>query len=118
MKTYKPLFTQFLNADPARLHFAAHSHHPWPEASFEGQKQYWIDSATLADRKWGKVFGEVIPAVQQHIAKRLNLPKADSIAFAPNTHEFVSRLLSCLPENPRILTTDGKDSSFNGRLEG
>ena len=50
--SFKPLFTKSLGADPGRLHFAAHSHHLWPDASFEGQVQCWEDAAALADYNW------------------------------------------------------------------
>ena len=44
----KPHFSRFLQSDPDRLHFAAHSHHPWPDVSFEAQKRCWLDAARLA----------------------------------------------------------------------
>jgi kynureninase len=50
----------------------------------------------------------------------LGLPDSASIAFAPNTHDFVRRLLSVIPERPRILSTDGEFHSFSrqaARLE-
>ena len=43
--SFKPLFTRSLGADPERLHFAAHSHHLWPDASFEGHCRAWDDAA-------------------------------------------------------------------------
>ena len=61
MKSYKHLFSRALAASPGRIHFAAHSHHLWPDASYEGHLAAWDDAALLADRKWEKVFGEVIP---------------------------------------------------------
>src|SRR5437762_1068929 len=52
-------FSRFQAANPGRLHFAAHSHHPWPDATEDAHARYWSDSAALADRKWEKkVFGE------------------------------------------------------------
>ena len=45
-------FARFFAADPARLHFAAHSHHPWPDATEAAHARYWDDAATRADRKW------------------------------------------------------------------
>ena len=42
--TYKSLFSRALSAAPGRLHFAAHSHHLWPDASFEAQQQTWLDA--------------------------------------------------------------------------
>src|SRR5690348_17524612 len=94
-------FSRFRAADPGRLHFAAHSHHPWPDATEAAHDRYWRDSATLADRKWQKVMEEVVPAAQGHVARLVGLPDARQVAFAPNTHEFVTRIYSCLdPSRP------------------
>jgi hypothetical protein len=38
---WKPLFSRALAADPDRLHFAAHSHHLWPDANYEGHMAAW-----------------------------------------------------------------------------
>ncbi|MFQ5776241.1 MAG: aminotransferase class V-fold PLP-dependent enzyme [Kiloniellaceae bacterium] len=110
----KAHFRRFLDADPGRLHFAAHSHHLWPDVTFAAQEQCWRDAARLADRKWARIFGEVAPAVQQGLARVLNLARPEGIAFGPNTHGFVLRLLSCLPPGrpARVLTTDGEFHSF------
>ena len=107
-------FSRFRSADPRRLHFAAHSHHPWPDASERAHAQYWTDSATLADRKWQKVMGEVVPAAQGHVARITGLSDPRQVAFAPNTHEFVTRIYSCLdPSRPaRVLTSASEFHSF------
>ncbi|MDX2089921.1 MAG: aminotransferase class V-fold PLP-dependent enzyme [Kofleriaceae bacterium] len=112
--SYKAHFRRFLDADPERIHFAAHSHHFWPDVSFDAHVQAWLDAARLADRKWDRVFSELIPTAQGHIARRLALPDPTTVAFAPNTHELVLRILSCLPEDRplRILTTDAEFHSF------
>lgn len=89
-------FSRFFEANPGSLHFAAHSHHPWPDASQAAHGRYWIDSATKADHKWGSVFAEVVPAAQAHVARLLQLSDPLQVAFAPNTHEFVARIYSCL----------------------
>ncbi len=109
---WKAGFTRFLEAAPERLHFAAHSHHAWPDVSFEAQQRAWLDAARLADEKWDHVFSEVVPEAQRHVAKELALPESSSIVFAPNTHEFVLRILSCLGEKPRIVTSDSEFHSF------
>ena len=44
-----------------------------------------------------EMFGEVMPATQRHVARILNLSDPSSVAFGPNTHGFVLRLLSLLP---------------------
>lgn len=115
----KKHFSRFLGMVPNRLHFAAHSHHYWPDASFDAQQLCWMDAARLADEKWGMIFSEVIPAVRQGIAKRLSLPDAGSIVFAGNTHELVTRLLSCFDARRkiRILTTDSEFYSFRRQVD-
>ncbi len=116
--SYKAHFRRFLEADPGRLHFAAHSHHLWPDVTFAAQERCWLDAARLADRKWDHVFGEVIPSVQRGVARLLNLSRPEDIAFAPNTHSLLNRLLSCLaPGRPlRVLTTDGEFHSLTRQL--
>lgn len=116
--SHKSHFRRALEADPERIHFAAHSHHLWPDVSFDAHVEAWNDAARLADRKWDKVFGEVIPRAAAHIARRLGLngsyATGDSICFAPNTHELFMRVLSCLPHDRplRVLTTDSEFHSF------
>jgi len=105
-------FSSSVERPGAPLHVAAHSHHPWPDVTLAAQEQAWRDAARLLDGKWGYVFDAVIPAAQKHIAQHLNLPDPATIAFGPNTHSFVLRLLSCLPPKPRILTTTSEFHSF------
>jgi kynureninase len=113
----KPHFSRFLNARPGRLHFAAHSHHPWPDVSFEAHQRAWLQAAELIDGKWDTIFGDVIPETQRHIARLLSLPDPSTIAFAPNTHEFVMRLLSCVKRRKvRVLTTDSEFHSFERQM--
>ncbi|MFE0755903.1 hypothetical protein ACFW16_18225 [Inquilinus sp. NPDC058860] len=116
--SFKPLFSRFLAAAPERLHLAAHSHHLWPDTVFEAQLRYVEDTARLADHKWEHVFGTVVPWLQARIAAILSLPDPASLAFAPNTHEFVRRLLSCLPADrpARMLTTDSEFHSFRRQI--
>jgi selenocysteine lyase/cysteine desulfurase len=118
----KGQFQRFFAAAPGRMHFAAHSHHLWPDVTFEAQQRCWEDAARLADRKWDKIFGEVLPAAQAHVARLLNLGDSTAIAFGPNTHGFLVRLLSLFPADRRlrILTTDSEFHSFTrqaARLE-
>ena len=69
--SFKALFSRALSLAPERLHFAAHSHHLWPDASFEAQQQAWLDANLHADRKWDLIFGEVIPRAQAEVAAEL-----------------------------------------------
>jgi selenocysteine lyase/cysteine desulfurase len=110
--SFKPLFSRSLSADPSRLHFAAHSHHLWPDASFEGQLACWEDAAALADAKWDKVMGEVWPEAQAHVARELGTGQPDCIVFAPNTHDLLVRLVAAAPRREgrplRVLTSGGE----------
>lgn len=114
----KAHFSRFLAADPERLHFAAHSHHLWPDVSWEAQRRCWDDAARLADRKWEHIFDAVYPAAQRGVARLLGLPDPTSLAFAPNTHAFLMRLLSGFPPGKclRVLTSDGEFHSFTRQM--
>ena len=114
MTSHKPLFSRALGADPDRLHFAAHSHHPWPDATREAQLEAWDVAAERLDTKWDVVFGELYPACQEHVARVLGLPDPSTVAFAPNTHELVFRVFSSLPTDRvvRVLSTDAEFHSF------
>jgi kynureninase len=100
------------------LHAAAHSHHPWPDATLAAQDQAWRDANRLLDGKWDHIFAAVIPAAQGHVARRLNLADPATIAFGPNTHSFVMRIVSCLPTGrpARILTTASEFMSFSRQI--
>ena len=108
--SFKRLFSRSLEADPTRLHFAAHSHQLWPDASYEGHVQAWTDAARLADRKWDKVMDEVWPAAQREVAAELGTRQPGAIVFAPNTHELLLRLMAAVSENwpIKVLTSDGE----------
>ena len=116
--SFKALFKRSLGADPQRLHFAAHSHHLWPEASFEGHIEAWNDAARLADRKWDKVMDEVWPAAQAEVAAELGTGEPAAIAFAPNTHELLVRLFSAVSATcpVRVLTSTGEFHSARRQL--
>lgn len=112
-------FSRFRQNWPAKLHFAAHSHHFWPDAAREAHLRAWDDAARLVDGKWQEVLGPVWQKVAQGVAKHLNLPGIDGLVPANNTHEFVNRLLSCLPRDrkPRVLTSDAEFHSFRRQIE-
>ena len=116
--SHKPLFSRALSLNPGRLHFAAHSHHLWPDASFDGHIQAWLEANQHADRKWDQIFGEVVPEAQRHVAAELNLPSPDTVVFAPNTHDFLLRIFSGVVRRPvRILTTDGEFHAFRRQAD-
>lgn len=116
--SYKHLFSRALASNPDRLHFAAHSHHLWPDASFDGHVEAWNDAVRLADRKWGHIMGPVWDEAQRHIAAELGLPDPATIAFSANTHDFIVKLVSAISNRPaRILATDGEFHSFRRQME-
>lgn len=115
--SWKHLFSKSLAANPDRLHFAAHSHHLWPDANHAGHLEAWDDAAALADHKWDKIMGPVWSQAQQHVADELQLPDPATLCFAPNTHDFIVRLLSAISARPvRVLATDGEFHSFRRQM--
>ena len=108
--SFKHLFSRALGADPARLHVASHSHHLWPDASFEGQVECWNDAARFADKKWDRIMDEVWPEAQAHVAAELGTGMPDAIVFAPNTHQHLVSLFAAASEKwpVRVLTSDGE----------
>jgi kynureninase len=111
-------FSRFRGANPRRINLAAHSHHEWPDVTFEAQMRCWEDAARLVGDKWPIVFGELLPSLRQGIAAILDLPDPSTIAIAPNTHEFLRRILSCMPSNRpvRILSTDAEFHTFRRQV--
>ena len=109
------LYSRFLAARPDILHMSPHSHYYWPDVTRQAHLDYWDDSAKFADQKWDEIFTRRMPRVQHLIAERLRVDNPEQIVFAPNTHEFVYRILSCFDAAKplRILTTDSEFHSFN-----
>jgi selenocysteine lyase/cysteine desulfurase len=114
--TYRHLFSRFLGADPERLHFAAHSHHPWPDITYDAHQRWWEDSARAMDDKWEEFFADFIPRLRGRLGRLLNLGEGLTIAFAPNTHELVKRVFSTLPTPVEILTTTAEFHSFDRQV--
>lgn len=116
--TAKSLFSRALALAPDRLHFAAHSHHLWPDAAFDAQTRAWNDANRHADRKWDLIFGQVVPEAQGHVAAELGLSDPATVVFSPNTHDFLLRLVSGVERKPvRILSTDGEFHSFRRQAQ-
>jgi kynureninase len=111
-------FSRFHAANPKRINLAAHSHHEWPDVTFDAQIRCWEDAARLTGDKWQFVLGELLPGLQEQIAAILNLPDPRTIAITPNTHALVNRILSCFPRDRpvRVLTTDAEFHSFRRQV--
>ncbi len=118
MLDLKDHFSRFLGSNPDRLHFAAHSHHPWPDATREAQIEAWDTAARLIDDKWDYVLGPLLEEVRRHVAGHLNLADPATLVFAPNTHELLKRLLSCFPagHRVRIVASEGEFHTFTRQI--
>jgi selenocysteine lyase/cysteine desulfurase len=118
MRDFRGHFTHALGRTDAPLHFAAHSHHPWPDVTRAAQQAYWDESARLLDAKWGRILSELIPEAQRHVARQLGLADPSTICFSSNTHDFLLRIFaSCSFARPlRILTTDSEFHSFTRQV--
>lgn len=112
----RPHYSHFASRRPDEVLLTGHSHQAWPDVAREGQLAAWDDAARLVDGKWDTVFSEVIPQLADRIAERLGSSRPNDLAFAPNTHELVYRLLSCFPPNARVLTTDSEFHSLARQL--
>lgn len=115
---YKKYYKRFLEQNSGIQHYASHSHHYWPDVTRDAMIEYWDDSAKYVDDKWNHIFGVKIPETQKLIAEVLKLSSPEQIVFAPNTHEFVTRLFSCFPSEKKIsvLTTDSEFYSFDRQV--
>lgn len=115
---HKRHYSRFLKGHEGKLHFAAHSHHFWPDVTREAQLAYWDDCAHASDEKWDKIFSDVIPKTKSHIATILNLKDPNQIVLAPNTHELTTRILSLFlgKKELSILTTQSEFHSWRRQI--
>lgn len=112
---YQSFYSRFMNANPGVQHYACHSHYYWPDVTRDAMLEYWDDSAKWVDDKWQHFFNGVVPEVQAYISKALGTNCPQQIVFAPNTHELLYRILSCLHDQNTItvVTTDSEFHSFH-----
>ena len=115
---YQHLYQKFLEGHKPNIHFAAHSHYFWPDISFDAAAESWITASKYSDQKWDHILGEVLDETQGLIAKILNLSHPEQLAFAQNTHELVSRVLSCFmgQDKIKVLTTKSEFHSFKRQI--
>lgn len=113
----RPHYARFLSGRDEQCVLTAHSHQAWPDISREGQLACWDDAAALVDGKWTKVFEEILPSFQAHVAARLGTRRCSDIAVAVNTHELVYRLASCFSPAGPVVTTDSEFHSLRRQLD-
>ncbi len=112
----RPHYRRFLQDKEGQALLTAHSHQAWPDVAREAQLRAFDDAARWMDDKWGVVFEEVVPDFAALTCARLGSSRPDDLAFAPNTHELVYRLLSCFAPDARVVTTDGEFHSLRRQL--
>lgn len=100
-----------------RLHFAAHSHHPWPDVTRQAHLRAWEVAAAHLDHKWSRLLQTEYPEAARHVARRLGVADAEQIVFAQNTHELLVRICSGLSAPMRVLTTDAEFHSATRQLQ-
>lgn len=116
---YKDHYSRFLFGHGKTLHFTAHSHHFWPDVSWNAHISAWNDAAGDSDYKWKRVFEEILPNTQENISQILGVNSPEDIVFGSNTHELVFRLISSFDFFTKkfiILTTDGEFHSFSRQV--
>lgn len=111
---YQHFYTGFLNANKGKQHYACHSHYFWPDCTRDAMLNYWDDSAKYVDEKWGYFFQTLVPELQQRISNILNTGAPQQIVFAPNTHELLYRIMSCIDSKApyKVVSTDSEFHSF------
>lgn len=117
-RNYKHFYTQALAGHAGNYHFAAHSHHLWPDVSKLGHDEAWRDACLSSDKKWGKIFEEVMPETKKLIADILSLKHPERIVFAPNTHELLIRVISLFDNKEifKVLTSNSEFHSFKRQM--
>tara|TARA_Y100001968_G_scaffold166924_1_gene152889 strand:- start:527 stop:1711 length:1185 start_codon:yes stop_codon:yes gene_type:complete len=111
---YQQFYSGFLNANKNKQHYACHSHYFWPDCTRDAMLAYWDDSAKYVDAKWGYFFETLVPELQQRISRILNTGAPQQIVFAPNTHELLYRIMSCIDSRTpyKVVSTDSEFHSF------
>jgi len=96
----------------------AHSHRAWPNVAWLGQKKAIELAQGNLDRKWGVIFGEVIPRFQELVSSRIGSNDSSLLANDENTHNLVTKVLSCYnwDSRTRFVTTSSEFHSLKRQL--
>ena len=100
-----------------RILLSGHSHQAWPDVAEAGLLECFADAAAAVDGKWALAEAKV-EQVRAGYRRFLGDP-AGEIAVAPNTHDLIVKLLSCLDlrRRPRLVTTEGEFHSLRRQLD-
>jgi selenocysteine lyase/cysteine desulfurase len=114
LRAFRSAYSSFLRND--RILLTGHSHQAWPDVARDAMTKYFEASAELVDDKWSADVLPLMDRVGRRILSRLGFDPGGAITFGKSTHELVFRLLTCLPRNPRIVTTTGEFHSLDRQL--
>lgn len=100
-----------------RILLSGHSHQAWPDVAEAGLLECFADAAEAVDGKWALAEAKV-EQVRDGYRRFLGDPGGE-VAIAPNTHDLIVKLLSCLDlrRRPRVVTTEGEFHSLRRQLD-
>lgn len=113
-KALQPHYSHFNVAN--RLLFTGHSHQAWPDAAFDGVREYMEMVADKVDTKWGPSF-EKTEILRKYLRKYYDDPNG-MYCREQNTHVLMVSWLSSLDlqNKPKIITTTGEFHSMHRQL--
>lgn len=113
-KSLQPHYSHFNVAN--RLLFTGHSHQAWPDAAFEGIREYMQMVAEQVDKKWTAGF-EKTEIMRSYLRNYYDDPTG-KYCREQNTHVLLVSWLSSLDlkNKPKILTTTGEFHSMYRQL--
>jgi kynureninase len=113
---FRAEYSSFLGRHPDRVLLTGHSHQAWPDAARAAMTRAFDDAARFVDEKWGEAVFPLVDAVGRRVLTRLGFPEGDAIAFGESTHTLVFRLLSCFPNDARVVSTTSEFHSLYRQL--
>lgn len=113
-KSLQPYYSHFNVAN--RLLFTGHSHQAWPDAAFEGIREYMRVVAEHVDKKWD--FGFEKTEIMRSYLRNYYDDPTGKYCREQNTHVLLVSWLSSLDlkHKPKILTTTGEFHSMYRQL--
>jgi kynureninase len=113
-KSLQPHYSQF-NVT-GRLLFTGHSHQAWPDAAFEGIREYMRTVSVQVDKKWESAF-EKTEIMRDYLRDYYDDP-AGKYCREQNTHVLLVSWLSSLDlkNKPKIITSTGEFHSMYRQL--
>jgi len=114
LPAFRAAYASFLAS--GRVLLTGHSHQAWPDVARDALVASFDDAARLVDDKWDQAIFPRVKAVGEGVLARMGFDPGDAIAFGKSTHELVFRLLTCLPAQPRVVTTTSEFHSMRRQL--